>query len=76
MPPYSIVENLNVLKDTCPGFLNRPVVLCIDQFDLQAGEERLHHRIVPAIALAAHATPHPMRFDSFLVLIAPVLQRD
>ena len=55
MPSLPIVENLDVLEQPCAKRIEGPVVLRVDEFHLQAAEERLHHGVVPAVPLAAHA---------------------
>lgn len=53
--PGSIVEQFDVFKDPGLGRFHRPVILGVDQFDLQSAEEWLHNHVVPAIHFLAHA---------------------
>ena len=54
-PPSSIVEGIDVLRDVCDRELAVLVDMLLDPLLLQATEEGLGDRIVPAVALSAHA---------------------
>src|SRR6476620_6351033 len=73
VPPDAVVERLDVLEDARPRLLARGVVLVVDQLLLQAGEERLHRGVVPAVAPAAHAARDPLLREPPLVVLAGVL---
>lgn len=51
----SIVERLDVIEDIGAGQVACLVYALLDPFLFQAGEEGLGHRVVPAVAAAAHA---------------------
>src|SRR5262245_59634400 len=59
VPADAVVERLDVLEDTRLRLLACGVLLVVDQLPLQAGEEALHRRVVPAVGAAAHATGDP-----------------
>jgi len=73
MPTLSVVEDFDVFEQAGPEFIDRTVILRVDQFDFQATEERFHHRIVPAVAFATHARLNPPAGQGLLVLVAAVL---
>ena len=56
MPPFGIVEALDVIEYAGLGLGSRPVRLGRRAFGFQGGEDALHRRIVPDVAGPAHAT--------------------
>src|SRR3954470_12285300 len=67
MSPLTIVEDFDVLEDVAPGLVAGLVVAMMDQFGLQAVEEALHGRVVPAVTFAAHRTHHAV-LGQFLLI--------
>ena len=57
---YSAVEVDDLVCKVCGGFCAISIVLLANPFHLQTQEESLHHRVVPAIAFAAHAAQQAM----------------
>ena len=55
MSPFAVIKDFNVFEDIGSDSLNGSVLLGIDQLDLEPAVERLHYRIIPAVALPAHA---------------------
>ena len=55
VPAGAIVKRLDVIEGICLGEITGFVDAPLDPFFLQAAEERLCHRIIPAIAATAHA---------------------
>ena len=45
MPTLGVVEPLNVVKDVCTGVVSGFVPGAEHSFNLQHGEEALHHRV-------------------------------
>ena len=54
MPPRSIVERINVIRNVSNSELTILVDLFLDTFFLQAAEEGLGNGIVPAVAPTTH----------------------
>ena len=50
-----IIKDLDVIEDIGPGELTRFVDALANPFFFQAAEERLRHRIIPAVSPPAHA---------------------
>lgn len=50
-----VVEHFNVIEDIGPGQIPGFIYPLPDAFFFQRTEERLGHRIIPAIATPAHA---------------------
>lgn len=55
MTPNSIVETRKVIKDFRLGLSPCAVNPPFDTFTFQVPEERLSHRVIPAVAPTAHA---------------------
>jgi len=66
-------KNSDSLEQSRAQLFHRAVVLWIDQLHLQPRKERLHHRVVPAVALAAHTRHDAKIIERLLILVAPVL---
>jgi hypothetical protein len=58
MQTFSIVKDHDPFEDHASGFIARSEVTMPNQLILQAAEETLSHRIVIAVALAAHTRDH------------------
>ena len=58
MAATPVVEHLDVLEQVGDCRVPRDVARAVDPFVLEAVEEALGGRIVPAVALAAHRTDH------------------
>ena len=73
MAPFSVVELLqvgkNMLPGNIPGWVRRPIAL----FPLEAGERRLHDRVIPAIPLVTHAARHQHALQGMLVDLTCIL---
>ena len=73
MPPYRVVEALDVFKDREPCFSSCLVMRVIDPFGLERVEETLCHRVVETVPGSAHAAPRPVFIKNILVLRGSVL---
>src|SRR2546428_403320 len=69
-----IVEPFDVLEDIGSRFIARAIArFRVDPLLLEAREEALHRRIVPAVALAAHATGDSVMGEQSLEVFRRVL---
>ena len=73
MPPFSVVEDLDVIKQALDCFCPAPVPFVVDPLALETAEEAFRHGIVGAVAFAAHAADHAMRFENFPIIGRSVL---
>src|SRR3954447_1539598 len=73
MSPDPVEEDLDVLEEARPGLLSRREDLAASQLLLQAREEALHRRVIPAIAPPAHAAHDPVTAQEPLVMLAGIL---
>ena len=55
MTPFAVVEDLDVLKETALRSLVVEPATMVNQLGLEQMKKRLGHRVVPTVALAAHA---------------------
>src|SRR5437879_3627104 len=69
----AVVERLDVLEDARPRLGAGRVRLVVDQLPLQAGEEALDRRVVPALADAAHTAGDAVLAEEELVMLAGIL---
>src|SRR5262245_52709090 len=69
----AVVERLDVLEDARLRLVAGGVFLVVDQLPLQAGEEALHRRVVPALRDPAHAAGDPVLAQEPLVVVTGVL---
>ena len=60
MLPLAVGEHLDVIDHIIPRFLACCLVTMGSPLAFETSEEALRHRIVQALALATHATDHPM----------------
>ncbi len=72
MPPFRIVEALDVIEHSCSGLVARAIRFARCALGLQGGEEALRRRIVPAIAGPAHRTGDTLIRHQPLELLAGV----
>ena len=70
----TIIKQFNVLEKVLFGRFTRLIILAINPFALQAPEETFHHRIIPAIALTAHAAHHLQVFQRLLIGVRSILR--
>src|SRR5829696_654981 len=73
VPSDAVVERLDVLEDARLRLGAGGVVLVVNQFLLQAREEALHRRVVPAVPTPAHAALDPLLAQPTPVVLARVL---
>ncbi len=73
MTTHTIARNFYVLEDRATRLFSRLKTLVINQLRLDGTIEALHHRVVPAVAFAAHAARHAVIFQQLLVVTASVL---
>ena len=73
VPTTTVVEGLDVFEDRCTGLGTTDIVVSMDELCLEGREEALRDRIVPAIALAAHAADNPLSAELTPVFLARVL---
>ena len=70
MSSFSVVEDLDVIKQAGFGLLMVQVILAMHLLFLERGKEAFHDRIVPAVAFATHAA-----HDVAVHQIQPTLSR-
>ena len=70
MPPFAVVEPLDVVDDVRLGFVPGPVITVSHTLDLQGLEETLRHGVVPTIALATHAADHSVMLQNGPIVVA------
>lgn len=58
MEPFSVVEDLNILKQAFLQFVQIPEPLTVDPVGFHGLEERFSYRVVDAVSFAAHALNH------------------
>jgi hypothetical protein len=73
MSPDPVDEYLDVLEEARPRLFSRRENLVSSQLLLQAGEEALHWRIIPAVRPTAHAASDLVTGQQHLVVGAGVL---
>ena len=73
MPPDSVVEDLDVLEDLASSLRSRVVPAEVLKLGLERTEEALRHRVVPAVALPAHACEDPALAELPAEFLAGVL---
>src|SRR5215510_8757065 len=73
MAPAAVVESFDVLEHRATGLDPGLPPAGVNQFDFERSEETLRHRVVPAVAAAAHAAPDPVQRQQLLVVVAGVL---
>ena len=73
MPPFEIIEALDVAEYIGLGLVPYPIDLTRYTLGLERGKEALHRRIVPDIARAAHGTDDAVIGHQPLELLAGVL---
>jgi len=71
--PLAIVEDLHVFGYFFPSLLPASVDVAPNKLRSQGLEERFRVRVVPAVALAAHALKKPLPLGSLLKMAAWVL---
>jgi len=74
MASRSIVEHFDVLEDIGPREIARSIDLLPDSLLLQAAEERIRNRVVPAVPSAAHAGNELVRLAETDPVVAAVLR--
>src|SRR5262249_34787852 len=70
MAPAAVVESFDVFEHCAPGVGPGLPPAWVNQFDFERSEETLRHRVVPAVAAAAHAAPDPVQRQQLLVVVA------
>ena len=70
MPPPRVVERLDVVEQLALGLAVAPE--CVGELGLQRREERLHHRVVVAIARPAHTARDALRGQAILVVLTGI----
>src|SRR4051794_29798036 len=73
MAAPAVVEGLEILEDRPPGRLPGREVGAVHELGLEAAEEGLHGRVVPAVPLAAHGLPDAVPGEDRPVVLARVL---
>src|SRR3989442_1790589 len=73
MPATTVVEGFDVVEDRIARLAATDVVVSVDELRLERREEALRHRVVPAIALAAHAGDDSPFAEPAPVVLARVL---
>ena len=65
--PFPVVELLQIGKNMLPGDISSRVRRLITVLSLEAGEERLHNRVIEAIPLTTHAARHLHALKGMLI---------
>src|SRR6476661_7327005 len=73
MATFAVVEDLQVLEEIRAGLGTRCPGALRYELDLQCREETFRHRVVPAVAAAAHAAHDPVCSEVSLIVRARVL---
>lgn len=73
MPAPAVVERLDVIEGVGNGLGSRLVAGAMHSLILEAVEETLGRRIVPAVSLAAHRADHPVFLQPRLKGVAGIL---
>ncbi len=71
--PGPVIEDFNVIEDIGPGQIPGFIDTFSDSFFFQRTEERLGHRIIPAVATSAHARCQIIGPTESLPVVAAVL---
>ena len=73
MPPLTVIEELNVLRDLAPRLLPRIISPMMHQLIFQCPPETLHRRVVIAIALPAHGGDHADLPQLILIVLGTMI---
>jgi len=73
MPALTVVEQLDVFEHRAAGLGGCGPTSLVGQFKFARGEEAFRHRVVPAVATAAHAAQDSMSGQQLLIFVAGVL---
>lgn len=73
MPPLTVIEDLDVLRDLSPSLLPCRISPLVDQLIFQCPPETLHRRVVIAIALPAHGGNHAELPQLILIVVGTIL---
>jgi hypothetical protein len=72
MPPFRIVNVIDIVYDQGTGQLGRQIRSIKGQVAFESAEERLRDGIVPTVSPSAHATDDPAGLQRGLVLVAGI----
>ena len=72
MKTHTIVKTFDEFDQTPLRFLSGVIVLPVNEFHFQRSIKALHGRVVPAVALAAHARAQSMLGQQALIMVATV----
>jgi hypothetical protein len=67
VPPLSVIEDLDVLRDLAPCLLTGLVVPVIHQFVLQRAPKTFHRSIIVAVTSPTHGRGHATLADLILI---------
>src|SRR5205085_11393470 len=73
MPPFGVVEAVDVQRDVTLDIVRVVPLRMILEFELERREEALSDGVVPAVSLAAHAAPDTVLFEDCAVVGARVV---
>jgi hypothetical protein len=73
MSPPAVVEQFDIFEHLVAGVSSSTPPAPIDQFDFERGEKAFRHRVVPAIAVTAHAALDAVYRQQLLIVVAGVL---
>ena len=73
MPSDTVVKDFDVFEQAVPGIHSGFVLVMVDEFFLQRGEERFYRGVVPAVSFAAHRTRDAVFREQALIVLAGVL---
>ena len=72
MEPLTIIKELHVLEDLRSGLITGLKSAMVNEFVFERAKEAFRHRIVIAVALAAHAAHHRVLFEQRQIASARV----
>ena len=73
MTAPAVVKHLDIINDILSGGRSAEILHPENLLNLEAAEEALCHRIVPAITSSTHAGQYSMLFKQFLEIMTAIL---
>ncbi len=73
MPPFTIIENFDVLENISSRFRPCSIMASMDPFPFKQGEETFHDGIIVTIPRSTHAARDAVIPKKFLEIVAGIL---
>ena len=73
MPPLTVIEDLDVLRDLAPCLLTSLVAPVMHQFVLQRAPKTFHRSIIVAVASPTHGRGHAELLQLLLIGLGTIL---